>query len=71
MVARVSRQYFRFTLEQHGKPTVMARECGPPSWVLQTLSYFVIARFMRAAHGNLANKTAVGGPDKPGHDDLA
>jgi uncharacterized membrane protein YecN with MAPEG domain len=28
----------------------------------------VIARFMRATHGRIARKVAVGGPDKPGHD---
>jgi hypothetical protein len=30
----------------------------------------VIARFMRATHGNPASKIAMGGPDKPGHDDF-
>jgi hypothetical protein len=30
---------------------------------------FVIARFMRATHRKPASKIAMGGPDKPGHDE--
>jgi hypothetical protein len=48
----------------------MARECGPPSWVLRApTNKSVIARFMRATQF-LAWKRKMGCPDKPGNDDF-
>src|SRR5580698_415083 len=48
----------------------MARECGPNNVFATISNTIVIARLVRATHGSPASdeKTAMGGPDNPGHD---